>query len=124
MPEIRRRKTAQRRGLTPHELMNLTIGPPFHQPYDSFTEAQWRAFYAEHRDELLGGHLNRPPELFWLYEPGVPDELRTLPDYDGDIREVLGTDDPAYWEKVAGAHHRGEQAREEWLLKRRFFGEG
>src|SRR5687767_9715530 len=95
MPEIRRRLTRLRRGLTRHEIMLFSLGPPF-QGSPAFTrttatgaivpigDEELRQLYLANREAILASPGNEHPLhlwCYWQYEPGLPPELRQRPEY-------------------------------------------
>src|SRR4051812_19322962 len=99
-----RRREDRRRKLTFAQRMDLEVGC---DPAAWESEDHRREAWAMHRDELMAvSWPDRPPEAFWQYEPGVPDELR-------DCDAAIGGRDVDEW---AESQERFEQQRRAFLV--------
>jgi hypothetical protein len=126
VPKIARRGGIERKHgeLTAGEIKMLSAPRClWREPFREMDDEDLRALYRVHRDAILADHHrwhpDEQPHIYWLFEPGVPEELRELPEYvfsDGAAFLVTGVLPPNIQE-----YHRIERARTEYLRHARLF---
>ncbi len=123
MPQIKRKRTAERRarllGLL-FDLWQLSRGRvplQYQEQLGRHDPRILRELYEENREALI---LSERLDLadcvpFWAYEPGIPAELRLMPDEDGMGAHYYHPNDPAAQRALEDDVERVKGQRIAWL---------
>jgi hypothetical protein len=124
MPRVKRRAITARQALDDYDVFEFVGGPPFGFNPLFADDDERRTLYLQNRERLLSRPGNHPAFFcwpFWAYEPGIPAELRELPE-PPDYRVLLQDLDAEIMAELHREIHehpytRIREARQAWLAE-------